>query len=203
MEFLSWRHSIASDKQTALRGRLQHLQRYRFPPGSNTGRGKRVAYDWDHLILLAIAFDMLELGLSPDLIVETLNAETDNILDSISGNDDWQQLGIVPVPKCVMVLEMAALHPLKDDTVNFSYGLYILTNDKLVEHLSGMHIRALKLPISIIDLRGIVRDLMTWLSDSHCIGVDEVYRSFANFFHPGVDVSDSIPSSHIKRLRNE
>ena len=185
MDLIAWRHSIAVDKRTALRGRLQHFQRKRFPPGANTGRGKPAAYGWDQLILLGVAFDLLELGLTPDLVIELVNSEAENIFDGLTANGAWKNAGIIPVSPCLIVLEMRALYPLKDDSSLQSYGFYIMTNDQIVKHLSGLHIKGLHLPISIIDLRGVVGDIIRWVSDIYGLGLAKTYQSFTDFFYPG------------------
>ncbi|BAI95822.1 hypothetical protein Sj15T_01610 [Sphingobium sp. TA15] len=73
LRLLSHLHEVADDKQTALRGRLQHFQRLKFPPGVNTGRGKPAAYGAGSLVALSVAFEMLQLGMSPEAIVALLN----------------------------------------------------------------------------------------------------------------------------------
>ena len=59
-------YDIADDKRQAFRARLQHLQKLRFPEGLNTGRGRAAKYRAAHLYLLAVAIELLQIGLSPE-----------------------------------------------------------------------------------------------------------------------------------------
>lgn len=72
LRLLTHLHQVADDRQTALRGRLQHFQRLKFPPGVNTGRGKPAAYGAGSLVSLGVAFEMLQLGMLPEAIVALL-----------------------------------------------------------------------------------------------------------------------------------
>lgn len=72
LSLLTHLHEVAEDRQTALRGRLQHFQRLRFPPGVNTGRGKPAAYGAGSILSLSVAFEMLQLGMLPEAIVRLL-----------------------------------------------------------------------------------------------------------------------------------
>lgn len=64
----------------AFRARLQHLQRNAFPSGVNTGKGKRAAYGWEQLIELSVALDLIDLGLTPDLVRSLVLGEREHIL---------------------------------------------------------------------------------------------------------------------------
>lgn len=59
-------HNIRDDKRVAFRARLKHLQRLGFPPGVNTGTGKRAEYHGQQIFLLGLALEMLQLGLTPE-----------------------------------------------------------------------------------------------------------------------------------------
>lgn len=192
MDLIAWRHSIAGDKRTALRGRLQHFQRKRFPPGANTGRGKPAAYDWEQLILLAVAFDLVELGLPPDLAIEVVNGERDRMLDAMAAADDLKPLGIIPVSPTLMVLEMRALEPLKDEMALQNHGIHIITNEQFSKVILGSIITDVKLPVSVIDLRGVVEDLFTWISDIYGLGLAATYNSFTHIFYPGYTIFETV-----------
>lgn len=77
--FIAERHSIADDKRTALRGRLQHFQRLGWPSGANLGRGTRVRYGLKEVMLLAMAFEMIQLGMSPERIVDAWRQEASGL----------------------------------------------------------------------------------------------------------------------------
>ena len=68
-------HSVPEDRLTALRGRLQHLQKLGFPPGINTGRGKPAEYFPGQLILLLIGVELMALGIPPERAARALLAK--------------------------------------------------------------------------------------------------------------------------------
>ena len=71
-DFLGEIHMVALDKRTALKGRLKHFQRLGWPAGTNKGKGARVNYGIGQTMSLAIGMEMLQLGLTPERVVEQL-----------------------------------------------------------------------------------------------------------------------------------
>ena len=63
---LAQTYGIADEKRGAFSARLQHLQKLKFPAGTNTGRGRAAKYDVGHLFLLGVALELGQLGLTPD-----------------------------------------------------------------------------------------------------------------------------------------
>lgn len=74
-------HAVEPARRPALAARLRHLQRLGFPPGINTGKGKRAEYGLDELLLLAAAFELLQLGVTPER-VSTVLIEAESIVIS-------------------------------------------------------------------------------------------------------------------------
>lgn len=72
-------HRVDADRRIAMMGRLKHLQRLGWPPGSNTGKGKRVKYTADQVVQVGLALEMIQLGLTPEITVSTLETNTDFI----------------------------------------------------------------------------------------------------------------------------
>jgi len=72
-------HGIGPDSRVAMMGRLKHLQRLGWPPGSNTGKGKRVKYSADQVIQVALALEMIQLGLTPENTVWTMELHAEFI----------------------------------------------------------------------------------------------------------------------------
>jgi hypothetical protein len=70
LDLLAKMHHVATEKRTALRSRLQHFQRLRFPVGVNTGRGKPADYGVGSVAHLVIAFQLLEFGMGPERVVK-------------------------------------------------------------------------------------------------------------------------------------
>lgn len=73
--FLAYLHGVGADKRTALKGRIKHFQRLGWPSGINKGKGARVEYGIDQTLSLAIGFEMLQLGLTPEKVVDQLKSK--------------------------------------------------------------------------------------------------------------------------------
>lgn len=71
-DFLAELHRVAPEKRTALKGRLKHFQRLGWPAGTNQGKGARVQYGVGQTLSLVIGFELLQLGLTPERVVEHL-----------------------------------------------------------------------------------------------------------------------------------
>jgi hypothetical protein len=65
-------HDIPPTRQSALRARLKHFKRLGFPAGVNTGRGRAAEYGPSALLRLVLAFEMLQLGMTPERAIATL-----------------------------------------------------------------------------------------------------------------------------------
>lgn len=70
--FLAEIHRVAPEKRTALKGRLKHFQRLGWPAGTNQGKGARVQYGVGQTLSLAIGFELLQLGLTPERVVDQM-----------------------------------------------------------------------------------------------------------------------------------
>ena len=69
---------------TAFLGRFQHLQRLRLVEGINPGRGKQAEYRANHVVVIAIAMQLLQLGLTPERAVRIIKDNQDRVRLSIS-----------------------------------------------------------------------------------------------------------------------
>jgi len=56
--------SVHPDKIGTFRSRMKQLQRLEFPAGVNIGRGVRMTYNAEHLLQLAVAFEVIGTGLA-------------------------------------------------------------------------------------------------------------------------------------------
>lgn len=54
----------------AFRGRFDRLRKLGCPAGVNTGKGRAAAYGWTQIIQLAVALDLINLGLTPEHAAE-------------------------------------------------------------------------------------------------------------------------------------
>lgn len=67
------RYGIEEKRLSPFRGRLQHLQRLKFPEGINTGKGKKAEYGWKQFAQLSLALDLIDLGYSPEKAVTAIS----------------------------------------------------------------------------------------------------------------------------------
>jgi hypothetical protein len=83
-------HDIDPEERgVAFRGRLQHFQRLKYPPGVNTGRGKPAAYSAGQVTQLAIALELTQLGISPERAVTILNNNAESLVTAIRAAVYW------------------------------------------------------------------------------------------------------------------
>jgi len=119
-------HRIAPEKRTAFRGRLQHFQKLRFPPGVNTGKGKAVEYGADSVLSLAVALELAQLGVPPDRSVRLLTENLTHIVVASRIASHW--LGAANKEVMYLYLDPTALISLMDETAEeevsetFFYG---------------------------------------------------------------------------------
>ena len=69
VRMLAARHSVGIAHESRVAGRLQHLQRLSFPPTTNTGRGVAAVYGIGEVAQLSLAFEIMQLGLTPERVV--------------------------------------------------------------------------------------------------------------------------------------
>ncbi|HEX8584241.1 MAG TPA: hypothetical protein VF680_07515 [Allosphingosinicella sp.] len=67
-------HGVVPKKTIALKGRLNHFQRAKFPPNVNVGRGPRAIYDVEATFALIFAFELLRLRIPPLTTVQMVTA---------------------------------------------------------------------------------------------------------------------------------
>jgi hypothetical protein len=65
-------HDIAPEHEIAFMGRVKHLNRLGFPRGISAGRGTPIKYDADQLFQVLAAFELAQLGASPQRAVQLL-----------------------------------------------------------------------------------------------------------------------------------
>jgi hypothetical protein len=70
---------VPPERRSALLGRFQHLQRLALIDGINPGRGRAAEYKSHHLVVIALAFQMLQLGLTPERTVQVIKQNQDTV----------------------------------------------------------------------------------------------------------------------------
>ena len=65
--------NVNPDKIGTFRSRMKQLQRLEFPAGVNIGRGVRMTYSAEHLLQLAVAFEVIGTGLAAKAATDLVN----------------------------------------------------------------------------------------------------------------------------------
>lgn len=76
---------VPDEGRTAFLGRFQHLQRLALVDGINPGRGKAAQYRAEQVIVIAIAMQFLQLGLSPERTVRMMHRQYRDVDQSRRG----------------------------------------------------------------------------------------------------------------------
>jgi hypothetical protein len=76
--------NLPASRESAFLGRFQHLQRLKLIRGINPGRGKAAEYRAHQLLIIALAFQMIQLGMTPERVVKVMRENADRIRLSIS-----------------------------------------------------------------------------------------------------------------------
>jgi len=73
---------IADPHRSAFASRIKNIQRLKFPSGINTGRGVAAIYRAEHVLLLGLTIELLQLGLTPERAVRTLSNNSRTIMQA-------------------------------------------------------------------------------------------------------------------------
>jgi hypothetical protein len=68
-------NGIPSHNRTAFQARLKNFHRLGFPEGIGQGRGKAVIYGARELVLMALAVELTQLGLTPERVIEVIRED--------------------------------------------------------------------------------------------------------------------------------
>jgi hypothetical protein len=68
-------NGIPSYQRTAFQARLKNFHRLGFPEGIGKGRGKAVVYGPRELVLMALAVELTQLGLTPERVIEVIRED--------------------------------------------------------------------------------------------------------------------------------
>lgn len=75
---------VDANGASAFLGRFQHLQRLRLVMGINPGRGRQAEYRANQVLVIAIAMQLLQLGLTPERAVRIIQSNQDRVRLCIS-----------------------------------------------------------------------------------------------------------------------
>ena len=65
-------HDVREERRDAFRARIKHLQKLGFPQGTQTGKGRRAAYDLEAIGRLVAAFELMQFGMMPSSAIALL-----------------------------------------------------------------------------------------------------------------------------------
>lgn len=154
-EVLMKKHKISKTKAISFRGRLQHFQRLGFPLGINTGRGKRVKYTWRELFLLGLALEYVEIGSTPERIVQEILKFEDILLTSLA---KVASPGEPETEGCFLLTELSGLLALKQEQ-HWGEEIALLSQSEMNQVFSDDGDDRYRSPYAIIDLRQFVASI--------------------------------------------
>ena len=160
-QILSKKHKISRSKSVSFRGRLQHFQRLGFPLGINTGRGRRVKYTWRELFLMGLALEYVEIGSTPERIVQEILKFEDILLDAVA------RVASPPNTKtegCFLLTELSGLLALKRES-QWGEEIVLLTQSEMTQVFSDNGDDRYRSPYAIIDLRQFVASILLTVFD--------------------------------------
>lgn len=195
-ELLARLHDVHPERRGALLGRIKHLQRLGWPEGTNVGKGSRVRYDTQKTLSLVIAFELLDVGVTPERTVSLLNSQSVfyqiGLLGALrryrgqSGDVEFGTVKVTGVDAAItwtqpgdafVIVAPAALRPLRWHTEAEREALgeaaYTTTNPETIsDFLRGSNLRH----AALIDLSIVIEDLVGVLAKMTTVDLDELDR---------------------------
>lgn len=174
-------HGIGEERLTALRGRLQHLQKMGFPPGVNTGRGRPAEYGPSQVLMLILILEFMAVGLAPERAVRLLRQRESEVKKAT--RLALPGLLTEKVEAVFVRLEPAALF---DEDPAFGYA----TAEKLDEFLRiSTHLTGFTRHV-LINLTALLRHLVEWAADRSLGTEEEFVQSLENWATTRGDAAD-------------
>lgn len=189
-KILAAKFQIDKKNMIAFRGRMQHMQRLGFPPGSNTGKGRPSIYGWRQLFLLAMAFEYLEIGATPDRAVAELFRTEDEVIEALKNVakaliDDSNEAELAPF----LLVDLSAIQLLK--APQKGPNVKVLPMSKLIRTISEFDENKVQTGFAFIDLSRVVSSLIDCFATVTDDPKSEIARSLS-------DWSESSPNEHFK-----
>lgn len=165
-------HGIGEERLTALRGRLQHLQKLGFPAGVNTGRGRPAEYGPSQVLMLILILEFMAVGLAPERAVRLLRQRENEVKTAtrlaLSG------LLTEEVEAVFVRLEPAALFD-EDPALGYATAERLDEFLRISTHLTGFTRHVL------INLTALLRHLVEWAADRSLGTEEEFVQSLENW----------------------
>lgn len=160
-ELLQGVHAIAPHSIGTFRARLKHLQRLGFPSGINTGKGKAAEYGWREIILIEIAIQFIELGISPEhtrkICVDYEQTIINNIVEFLNSEE------FVDHNQRFLVINISSIDHLKFEYERFD-PIEILNKTDLIS-LFDFSNEILRQRISIINIMAVFGRIIAFSED--------------------------------------
>jgi hypothetical protein len=165
-------HGVGEERLTALRGRLQHLQKLGFPPGVNTGRGRPAEYGPSQVLMLILILEFMAVGLAPERAVRLLRQRESEVKKAT--RLALPGLLTEKVEAVFLRLEPAALF---DEDPAFGYATAAKLDEflRISTHLTGFTRHVL------INLTALLRHLVEWAADRSLGTEEEFVQSLENW----------------------
>lgn len=77
---LAMAHEVDAGRLPAFRSRLRNLQRLGIPPGIALGRGRAATYGAGEILLMALALELIQLGLTPERASFVIRENLDRVV---------------------------------------------------------------------------------------------------------------------------
>ncbi|QNE05409.1 hypothetical protein [Croceicoccus marinus] len=129
---------IPRERDGAFLGKFQHLQRLSLIDGINPGRGKNAQYSAYQMAVIAIAFQFLQLGITPERTVRIMKEKRRSIEKSLArvASIEFDQHGMpVEAPdwryRSFLKVDPAALSDIKEPIDMLAYSVEPLTGQEL------------------------------------------------------------------------
>jgi hypothetical protein len=154
-------HYIAASSLSALQSRIKDFQRRGFPEGLNTGKGRAASYEAKHVLQLAFAFELLELGMTPDRICLLFLSARAALINELRCACRHAKDVAAPKQRTIAYLDPQALSGLRDelrhpsDRPTIQFGT-VSDVDRMLRR--GIH------RLALIDLGSLVKGVVVCVS---------------------------------------
>lgn len=78
-DLLGTRLGLDPERRIAFRGRLDHLRKLGCPRGVKTGKGRAAVFGWTQVVELAVALDLINLGMTPENAAAVIEAHNESL----------------------------------------------------------------------------------------------------------------------------
>lgn len=183
------RFEIADEAQKTFRGRLQNMQRLKFPAGVNTGRGKRVDYGWPEIIQIALAFDLIDAGLPQEPATSLISSQLGSVEFGMSAfgasllkgdnADRWVNERAAPEGAgAYLVCAANSLRELRASPQSYDSYINYIGEDEMVRGENELNQELLRGGRIVLDLGQLILFVLHYISATMEQGLDKALSDF-------------------------